>query len=93
MSYVSGTLVRSLAQFSNLSGPNNPTSVTLKMNKFGVVSTPTPVSDGAGAYHYDVDTTGLTVGTPPSEITLEWIGTGTVQAIGSDNMQVTAPVM
>lgn len=47
------------------------------------------VRDGTGAYHADFDTTGWA---QPSDLiyVTEWVGTGNVQAIGSDVWRVTA---
>jgi uncharacterized protein YfaS (alpha-2-macroglobulin family) len=67
----------------------DPTTVTLKvLDPTGVVTTPTPVHDSTGFYHYDLDTTGKT-----GLWTYEWIGTGAVQAIAANQFNVkTAPI-
>lgn len=84
--YASGTLVRSAAQFVNTDGiPTNPTTVTFKYRPGAgaVVTIPSPPSDGSGAYHYDMDTTGWT-GPDVQLWTLQWQGTGTVVAVDDD---------
>lgn len=72
--------------FQNASGVlTNPTTVTLKVRDgAGATSTPTPVNDSAGLYHFDEDTTGK-----PGIWTSEWIGTGAVQAIAVYQFRVT----
>ena len=54
-----GDLHRVSATFRNAAGvPTNPTSVTFRLRTpAGVVTTPAPVSDGSGVYHYDVNVT------------------------------------
>lgn len=91
--YMSGSLVRTIATFTDITGaPANPTTVTLKV-QVGVGATPsepTPMNDAAGVYHYDIDTTGYT-GSGLQTVTVEWIGAGAVQAIAVDSFQVEAP--
>jgi hypothetical protein len=89
--YVSGSLVRTIATFTNIDGDlANPSDVVLKYQAgSGNVQTPAPVNDSAGVYHYDIDTTGWT-NPNPATYTLEWIGTGAVQAIGTDQFSVQA---
>jgi hypothetical protein len=89
--YLSGTLVRSTAAFATLAGvAADPTTVTLKYRPgpfAAVVTAVYPaapiVRDSTGTYHADLDTTAAGGGALPWVI--EWIGTGAVQAIGTDN--------
>jgi hypothetical protein len=92
--YTSGTLVTSSAQFVNTSGvPTNPTTATIKYRAdAGTVQTPSPISDGNGAYHYNIDTTGWT-GPDIQTYTVQWQGTGAVVAIGDDYFGVKAPAL
>lgn len=91
--YVSGTLVRSSAQFVNTIGaPTNPTTVTFKYRAGAgsVTTVNAPPNDGAGAYHFDIDTTGWT-GPDILTYTLQWQGTGAVVAIDDDFFGVKPP--
>lgn len=93
-SYMSGSLVRTVANFTNSSGVlTDPSAVTFTF-KTGASSSTTPssVRDSAGVYHYDIDTSGWT-GPGSLLYVLEWIGTGTVQAITSDSFAVIAPAI
>ena len=87
--YISGTLVRTRAQFTDLNGVlTDPTSVTLKYQGPGSVQTPTPVHDSAGTYHYDIDTSGW-LGPGNVDYVIEWTGTGAVQVVGDDLFTIT----
>lgn len=91
--YTSGSLVRSSAAFVNVAGaPTNPTTVTFKYRAgAGSVTTISgPSNDGAGAYHFDIDTTGWT-GPDTQTYTCQWQGTGAVVAIQDDYFGVNAP--
>jgi hypothetical protein len=93
--YISGSLVRTTATFVNISGANtDPSTVTLKIkqdagttNSYAYGSSAV-TKDTTGIYHYDIDTTGWT-GNNDTLYTLEWIGTGTVQAISTDAFEVS----
>lgn len=92
--YMSGSLVRSSAAFTNLAGsPADPTTITLKYRAGAgsittVVYPSAPIiRDGTGAYHADLDTTGWN-GPGDQLWTTEWIGTGNVQAPGADYWEV-----
>lgn len=63
--------------------------MTLKLlDPNNVLTTPAPIHDSTGFYHYDVDTTGK-----PGLYTYEWIGTGAVQAIAANQFIVKgAPI-
>jgi hypothetical protein len=97
--YVSGSLVRSVATFANLSGvATDPTTITFKYKQGGgtvtTVTYPTApiVRDTTGEYHADLDTTGWTG--PGNRLDIqEWIGAGVVQAIASDSYQVEPPAL
>lgn len=53
--YDLGDLVRVSATFTNSTGTPTNTTVTLRVRKPDAsVTTPTAVSDGSGAYHYDI---------------------------------------
>lgn len=93
--YTSGTLVRTIAaNFTDINGVvKDPTTTTLKYRKgLGAVTTAifpaAPiVKDSAGNFHADLDTSGFTG--PDLELwEVEWIGTGDVVAIGTDEWQV-----
>jgi hypothetical protein len=96
---MSGSLVRSKAQFADITGTAaDPGTVTLKY-KTGAGSTTTVtypsspiVKDSTGNYHADFDTTGW-AGPDNLLYAVEWTGTGAVQAIGADYWQVTAPAL
>ena len=91
--YISGTLVRSSAQFVNTSGaPANPTTTTFKYRPGAgsVTTVPSPTNDGAGAFHFDIDTTGWS-GPDIQTYTCQWQGTGAVVAIEDDFFGVKAP--
>jgi hypothetical protein len=95
--YMSGSLVTTSALFVNATGvATDPTTITLKY-RAGAGSTTTLVygssgivRNGAGSYAFNIDTTGWS-GPGLLLYTTEWIGTGTVQAIGSDYWQVEPP--
>lgn len=95
--YMSGTLVRSKAAFTDVTGAAaDPTTVTLKYRK-GAGATTTVVypsapiiKDATGAYHADLDTTGWAG--PGNLVELaQWQGTGTVQAIAVDSWLISPP--
>jgi len=92
--YVSGSLVRSSALFKNVFGnPADPTTTTFKYRAgTGAVQTPTPVHDGAGAFHFDIDTTGWT-GPDIQTYTCQWQGTGAVVGIEDDYFGVKPPAL
>jgi hypothetical protein len=88
--YISGSLVRSVAAFANSSGVlTNPSSISLKYRAgTGAVTTISgPINDAAGAYHWDIDTSGWT-GPGNLLYTCQWTGTGAIQAIGDDHFEV-----
>jgi hypothetical protein len=92
--YISGSLVRTTATFVNISGANtDPTTITLKIKQdAGSVTTLTYAGaqvskSSTGVYYYDIDTTGWT-GSNNSLYTLEWVGTGSCQAINVDAFEV-----
>jgi hypothetical protein len=89
--YTSGSLVRSSAFFVNAAGaPADPTTTVFKYRPgTGAVQTVSPTRDGAGAFHFDMDTTGW-AGPDIQTWTCQWAGTGAVQAIGDDNFGVKA---
>lgn len=97
--YMSGSLVRTTAAFTNAAGQAaDPTTITLKYRS-GAGSTTTVtyptapiIKDSTGNYHADLDTTGW-AGPDPLLWLTEWIGTGTVQAIASGAWLVTPPVL
>lgn len=93
--YMSGSLVRTTAQFSNSAGAlASPSAATLKY-RAGSGATQTvsaPVNDAVGVFHYDIDTTGWT-GPGDQLYTCEWIGTGVVQAINTDYFSVEPPAL
>ena len=87
--YTSGSLVRTIATFTDVNNNLvNPTTVVVKYRAgSGSTQTPSPVNDSAGVWHYDIDTTGWAG--PSVEIyTVQWQGTGSVQAIAVDQFQV-----
>ena len=93
--YISGSLVRDIAQFVNSSdAATNPTTTTLKYRAgAGDVQTiAAPDNDVEGTFHWDIDTTGWT-GPGNLLYTLVWIGTGAVQAIGTDYFEVEPPAL
>ena len=93
--YKSGTLVRTSAQFVNTSGAAaNPTATTLKYRAgIGAVQTvSSPPNDGAGAFHFDIDTTGW-AGPDIQTYVCQWQGTGAVVALDDDFFGVQAPAL
>lgn len=92
---MSGSMVRTIATFTSLSGgAANPDTVTLKYRVgLGTAVTVSDLSsDSTGVYHYDLDTTGF-AGPDDQLWVTEWIGTGAVIAIGTDSFQVVPPVI
>ncbi len=93
--YMSGSLVRTTATFVNASGSaTDPTTTTLKYKVgAGTVTTiSSPVHDGTGVFHYDLDTSGWAG--PDNQIWItEWVGQGTVQAISVDIWEVSPPAL
>jgi len=92
--YMSGSLIRSSAAYTDTSGtPADPSSVVLQYKAdAGDTTTVTYpdspiVKDGTGAYHADLDTSGW-AGPARQLWIVEWTGTGTVQAIGVDSWEV-----
>jgi hypothetical protein len=94
--YLSGSLVRTTVTFANSAGTAaDPSTVTLKYRPgplgtavTTVVYPSSPiVKDSTGVYHADLDTTGW-LGSGTATWTIEWIGTGTVQAIGTDTWTI-----
>jgi hypothetical protein len=92
--YYSGTLVQTTATFANALGvPTDPSTITLKYQIQGNVSvtlvfgSSSIVRSGAGVYYYQFNTTGWT-GPGNQLYTVEWIGTGTVQAPNVDYWEV-----
>jgi hypothetical protein len=93
--YIAGSLVRTTATFVNVAGtPANPTTTVLKYRAgAGSVQTiSSPTNDAPGVFHYDIDTTGWD-GPEDLLYSLEWIGTGAVQAITVDWFQVIPPTI
>jgi hypothetical protein len=93
--YMSGTRVRSIASFVSADGvAADPTTTTFKYQAGtqAVTTITTPIHDGTGAFHYDIDTTGW-AGPDNVLYKCEWIGTGNVQAISTDYFQVEAPAL
>lgn len=87
--YISGTLVRTTATFKDITGTlADPDAATVKY-KAGSASTQTPAAtkDSTGVYHYDIDTSGFT-GPGTLTYTVEWAGTGAVQAVSSSTFTV-----
>jgi hypothetical protein len=92
--YMSGSLVQSVANFVNILGvAADPTTITFKY-RTGSGSTTTVVYPsapivrvGTGSYTANLDTTGW-LGPGNLLYTVEWIGTGAVQAIAPDYWQV-----
>jgi hypothetical protein len=95
-SYMSGSLVTETATFLNAAGqPTDPTSVTLKYKiGAGAIQTLTYPSNltkvSVGTYSNNFDTTGF-AGPGLLLYTMEWIGTGAVQAIVPDFFTVYPP--
>jgi hypothetical protein len=92
--YMSGSLVTSYANFVNAAGtPTDPTTITLKYRTAAgsittVVYPSSPITRvSAGSYSANLDTTGW-AGPGLLLWTIEWIGTGAVQAINSGGWQV-----
>lgn len=93
--YTSGSLVRTLVAFANSAGTAaDPSTITLKYRPgpAGAVTTvvyPTApiIKDSTGNYHADLDTTGWE-GTGPLTWQIQWTGTGSLQAIGTDTWQI-----
>lgn len=87
--YLTGSLVRTTATFTNIAGQlADPTTTTLKYRAAsGATQTPTPVHDSTGIFHFDIDTTGW-AGPGLELYTIQWVGTGAVQAPGIDYFQV-----
>lgn len=96
--YIAGSLVRVATYIGSLSSPAggfrdangvlaDPTTVVLKYRP-GVSASPitvsSPIRDGVGLYHYDLDTTGF----PTDVWTYYWDGTGAVQAIDENSFSV-----
>jgi len=92
--YVSGSLVRSSAVFKNVFGtPADPTTTTFKYRAgTGTVQNPSPVHDGPGAFHFDIDTTGW-AGPDIQTYTCQWQGTGAVVGIDDDYFGVKPPAL
>lgn len=97
MNYMSGALVRETGRFFDVNGAlADPTVITLKY-RIGTGATQTLtggsiIRDSVGVYYHDFDTTGYT-GPGQVEYTLEWIGTGAVQAIVTDYFRVVPPTL
>src|SRR5215472_6709212 len=97
--WISGSLATSTATFLDDTGsPADPTTITLKY-KVGSGSTTTVVYPSApvtrastGVYQAELDTSGFS-GPGQQLWTIEWIGTGTVQAIGVSYFLVTPPAL
>lgn len=87
--YISGTLVRTTAKFTDLAGVlTDPTSVVLKYQGPGTVQTPSVTQDSTGVYHYDIDTSGW-AGPGNVDYVVEWSGTGAVMVVADDKFTVT----
>jgi hypothetical protein len=97
--YMSGTLVRTRAAFTDVTGAAaDPTTCTLKYKQGAaaavtVVYPSAPiVRDGVGGYHADLDTSGWAG--PGNRLDIQqWSGTGNVQAIGDDTWEVEPPAL
>jgi hypothetical protein len=93
--YMSGSLVTSTATFLDDTGsPADPSTITLKY-KTGTGDTVTAVYPDSpvtkvstGVYQAELDTTGFD-GPNLQLWTVEWIGTGSVQAIAVSTFQVS----
>lgn len=93
--YVSGSLITSTATFSNAAGtPADPSVVTLAYRKgYGTTVTvvypdPPITRTGTGVYQADLDTSGFTG--PDNQLwTIQWSGSGNVQAINVSSWTVT----
>lgn len=86
--YVSGTLVRSSAVFTDLTGtPTDPGAVTVQVQGPTGLTTPAATKDSVGHYHLDIDTTGWNGPGKTTYIT-EWQGTGAVKAVNNDRFYV-----
>lgn len=86
--YMSGSLITSTATFLDDNGnPADPNTITLKYQagSGSVITVAYPslpvVRVSTGVYQAELDSTGWT-GYSPQFWTVEWIGTGNVQAIG-----------
>jgi hypothetical protein len=93
---MSGSLVRSTATFKDITGAlADPNTLTVKYQAGSADAVDVSgdvVHDSTGVYHYDYDTTGFT-GPGTQTVTIEWFGTGTVQAINADTWAVSpAPI-
>lgn len=91
MSWIAGSLVTSTATFVNDEGQQaDPTAIVLKyLPPGGSVQTATYPNAlitrvSAGVYAAELDSTGL-----PGSWTVEWIGTGAVQAIADSAYVIT----
>jgi hypothetical protein len=92
--YYSGTLVQTTATFNNADGvPTDPSTITLKYQIQGTAAVTLVYGSSeiervsAGIYYYQFNTTGW-AGPGNQLYTLEWIGTGTVQAPGVDSFEI-----
>lgn len=92
--YVSGTRVRSEAQFVDASGAAADPDVTTFTYRPGTdaPTTVAPTKDSTGVYHYDIDTSGF-AGPDLLLYACQWEGTGAVQVIGDDYFQVKPPAL
>ena len=96
---MSGSLVETVATFVNaVGGATDPTTITLKYRLGSgatttVVYPTTPIIRvSAGLYSANLDSTGWAG--PGNQLwTVEWIGTGTVQAINADFWQIEPPAL
>lgn len=98
--YLAGSLVRVSVTFTAIGGAAaDPTTVTLKYRPGAGAAVTTLTYAGSqitkaatGSYYTDLDTTSwVTAGSITA--TLEWIGTGTCQAVITDEFTVTEPVL
>lgn len=97
--YMSGSLITSTATYFDENGDAaDPTVVTLKY-KTGSGATITAVYPSlpvtrvsTGVYQAELDTTGFT-GPAQQLWTVQWAGTGNVQAIAVSHFQVTPPAL
>ncbi len=75
--------------FADLNGvPTNPSTVALTLQApDNTSSTPTPINDGAGLYHYDLALTQSGI------YRFKWQGTGTVAAVEEGEIAVKASIL
>lgn len=93
--YMSGTRVRSIAEFTDFDGQlADPDTREFKYRPgAGVIQTnANPTRLSLGTFYVDVDTSGWD-GPDNLLYTCQWKGTGLVQAIGPDYFEVEPPAL